>query len=110
VLLVLLLLRRATLALSHLAGRLRLTYLSLGSAAWPASGHRRDEWQLTPMVLWAFGAGLAAAAVTVGAWYLLRGPKQAGGRRWLHAPVLAASVAFSLTLGSLMVWNLAAAA
>ncbi|PDP88254.1 hypothetical protein CQJ94_07105 [Glycomyces fuscus] len=109
-LLVLLLTRRATLALRHLADRLRLTYLSLGAAAWPASGHRREDWHLTPMVLWAFGAGLTAAAVTVGAWYLLRGPKESGGRRSPHVPVLVASVVFSLTLGSLMVWNLVAAA
>lgn len=109
-LLTLLVLRRATLALQHAADRLRIARLSLGSAAWAASGHQRDDWQFTPMVLWAFGAGLAAAVVTAGAWYLLRGPEGSGGRRRLHASVLVASVVFALTLGSLMVRSVAAAA
>ncbi len=77
-LLALLVRRRATLALRCLADRLRLAHLSPGATAWLASDHWRDGWQLTPMVLWALGAGLTAAIVTVGAWCLLRGPARRG--------------------------------
>ncbi|NKY96874.1 hypothetical protein [Nocardiopsis alborubida] len=61
-LLALLVLRRATLVLRRLADRLRLAHLASGATAWLVCDHWRDGWQLTPMVLGALGAGLAAAA------------------------------------------------
>lgn len=110
VLLISLMLRRRTLITQRLLDRLRIVSLSLGSLAWLATGQRWGDWQATPMVLWALGVGLVAAGITVGVWHFRRVPTEAGRWRWLHVPVFVLSVAFSLTLGSLMVWSLVIAA
>lgn len=110
VLLVSLMLRRRTLVTQRLLDRLRIVSLSLGSLTWLVTAQRWGDWQTTPMVLWSLAAGLVAAGVTVGVWHVRRVPVEAGRWRWLHVPVFALSVAFSLTLGSLMVWSIAVAA
>ncbi len=50
----------------------------------------------------------AAAGITVGAWHRRRVPVEAGRYRWLHVPVFALSVPFSLTLASVTLWGLLA--
>uniref|UniRef100_UPI00037BBC0B serine hydrolase domain-containing protein n=1 Tax=Nocardiopsis lucentensis TaxID=53441 RepID=UPI00037BBC0B len=109
VLLLSLLLRRRTLLTQRPLDRLRVVSLSLGSLSWLAAGQRAGDWTSTPMLLWALAAGVVAAAVTVGVWFLRGAPTENGRWRWLHVPVFVLSVVFSLTLGSLMLWGLVAA-
>ncbi|WP_150238933.1 hypothetical protein [Nocardiopsis quinghaiensis] len=109
-LLISLILRRRTRIARRLLERLRTVSLSLGPTAWPAAGQRWGDWAAAPMILWALGAGLVAAGITVGVWHFRRVPTEAGKERWPHVSVFVLSVVFSLTLGSLMVWSVVATA
>ncbi|WP_255499329.1 serine hydrolase domain-containing protein [Nocardiopsis sp. Huas11] len=106
-LLVSLMLRRRTLVAQRRLDRLRIVSLSAGALAWLAAAQRMGSWAQTPMVVWAVAAGLVAAGITVGVWHWRRVPVEAGRFRWLHVPVFALSVLFSLTLAFVALWGLA---
>jgi hypothetical protein len=100
-------LRRRTLVTQRRLDRLRVVSLSLGARAWLVAAQRVGSWAATPVSVWALAAGLVAAGITVGVWHWRRVPVEAGRFRWLHVPVFVLSVAFSLTLASVMLWGLA---
>jgi CubicO group peptidase (beta-lactamase class C family) len=108
-LLLALVLRRRTLITQRPLDRLRIISLTLGALAWNLLGLRHGDWVSAPAFVWALGLGLTAAAVTVGVWHWRRVPVEAGRFRRLHVTVFVLSVLFSLTLGSLMAWGIAAA-
>lgn len=105
-----LMLRRRTLLTQRPLDRLRIVSLTLGAFAWVAAALRLGGWVDTPEVVWALGAGVAAAGVVLGVWHWRAAPIEAGRWRWLHVPVFALSVALSSVVlagtlwGTLTVW------
>ena len=98
--------RRRTLITQRPLDRLRVVSLSLGGLAWTLFFLRMGVWTLVPHALWAVAVGAVVTGVVVGAWHFRRVPVEAGRWRWLHVPVFALSVAYSLVLGGAGLWGM----